>query len=168
MKKVVVIKNIKMKNLAYTLLFSLPALFILGCESEERQLEPAGSKLDGIHDEWVLDRAVNFDSLNEVGVDLSTYYIQNGEAPELTMDSENLTYAFNARGKKSYFGSSGTWAFDDPDYPTSLTFTDENGNDHEVELIRTIRPVDQKLAIRIVRKCNDQVRATYNYFFIRK
>ncbi|MCB0737007.1 MAG: DUF5004 domain-containing protein [Bacteroidetes bacterium] len=150
-------------TLAFVVLISLTA-----CQPDERTLAPAGSKLEGINATWVLDKVISTDSTTEIKIDITSYYLQDNLVPELVMNSENLSYTFNAQGKKNYLGTSGTWKFDDDEAPTNIELVNENNETVLLNLHKTIRPVDQTLAVQLVRYCGETPRAVYSYFFKRK
>lgn len=155
-----------MKNIFITaaaaLLMILPA-----CKKNNRELNDASSKLEGIQDVWVLNEVKQFDPANKDLV-LDVTDVFKGATPiELDVNSKDFTYAFN-QPDPLFLGSSGTWKFDDNNFPTQIEMTG-NAGVQTVKLLRTIRTVDQKLSIQLTRYCGGGKPSTiYQFSFVRK
>ncbi len=155
-----------MKNMfitaAVAFLLVLPA-----CKKNNLELNDASSKLEGIQDVWVLDEVKQFDPANKDLV-LDVTDVFKGVTPiELNVNSKDLTYVFN-QPNPLFLGSSGTWKFDDNNFPTQIEMTGDAGV-QTVKLLRTVRTVDQKLSIQLTRYCGGGTPSTiYQFSFVRK
>lgn len=138
-----------------------------GCKKEEYVLEPPASKLEGINATFSLARVIQVDQLTfevDNSLDVSSVFI--GQTPaRITFDSDAGTFNYQTGSTIDFIGASGTWAFDDNDYPTKITMN--NGADtYDVTLIRTIRPQDN-LEFQLDRSCGGQLIFSYQYIFER-
>lgn len=146
------------------------AISLLGCEKEpEVPFGEPSSKLEGINADWMLVAAqiIDENTINRDSISLTDYYL-SGEAPLISFDSKTLEYTVNAQGKKNFFGTGGTWAFDDDEYPTKIILTDAELGTVEVMLTSTIREVDTRLRVNISRDCGGTNYATYFFEYVRK
>jgi hypothetical protein len=153
-----------------TLFLMFGALFLVtnsGCKKKTREIGPVSSKLEGINDVWVLQQVKQYDPLNKDLILDVTEALTGATPIEMTVDSKNLTYTFN-QPDPVFMGTTGTWKFDDENYPTAIQFN-EGSNVSNVKLIRTIRTVDQTLELQLTRFCEAGKPITvYQFIFIRK
>jgi dolichyl-phosphate-mannose--protein O-mannosyl transferase len=153
-----------MKNLTIALVVFM-SLFS-GCK-EDPKLYPESSKLEGINATWVLTKVSQIDPTNKEEILDVSFVFTEGEPIELTINSTDFTYQFN-NGNPLYMGNSGTWAFDDNNYPTKIKIIHDLKSE-EVKLLRSIRTVDQTLSIALDRSCDGgTITTTYQYEFKRK
>lgn len=141
-------------------LFNLRLLLILislstvvGCkEEQDLQLGEPFSKLDGINDTWILASIVQIDGLatdpTKRQLDLPEDFI--GDSPmSITFDSTAGTYSVQSGNTiLNLLGDSGTWSFDDDNYPTSISFNGTVWN-----LLAPTRRVDNTLKISTAHYC---------------
>lgn len=140
---------------------------LAGCKKEEYVLDPAPSKLEGINGTFSLAKVMQVDQLTfdvNNSLDVSSVFV--GETPaRITFDSDAGTFTYDAGSTIDFIGSSGTWAFDNNDYPTQISMN--NGVDtYDVTLLRTIRPQDN-LEFQLDRSCSGSLVFSYQYFFER-
>ncbi|MEM0998116.1 MAG: hypothetical protein AAGN35_13595 [Bacteroidota bacterium] len=139
-------------------------LVLVGCEPDPVTLDPAPSKLDGINDTFSLVEVKQVDN-NGIGLtelDVSGLFI--GTTPAvIAFNSANGTWSYNTGSSLDFLGGSGSWAFDNDEYPTKIAMN--NGTDnYDLTLVRTIRPAEQFLEVELTRPCG----ATgYRYKFAR-
>ncbi len=148
-------------------LFLAVLVGLAGCKKEEYVLEDAPSKLEGINDTFVLTRVMQVDqkTLNlDNSLDISSYFI--GDTPaSITFDAAASTFTLDPGTTIDYLGASGSWAFDDNEFPSKITLMD--GTDMvEVQLIQTIRPQDD-LQFQLDRYCSGALSVSYQYYFTR-
>lgn len=157
-----------MKNIVKTASVALLMVFaIQGCKKKTRELYDASSKLEGIQDVWVLDEVKQYDPANkDLTIDVTDVF--KGATPiELDVNSKDFTFAFN-QPNPLFMGSSGTWKFDNNDFPTQIEMTGDAGV-QTVKLLQTVRTVDQKLRIQLTRYCGGGTPSTiYQFSFVRK
>jgi hypothetical protein len=153
-----------------TQIAALSFLFITivgGCKKKSRDLEGPSSKLEGIQDVWVLDQVQQLDPSNKDLVIDVTDVFKDSTPIELDVKSSDFSYAFN-RSNPLFLGTSGTWKFDDNQFPTEIEMSGDAGVE-TVKLLQTIRTVDPKLKIQLTRNCGGGTISTiYQFSFTRK
>lgn len=152
------------------LVFSLVVVALLSCRPENRyEIGDPSDKIAGISDSWTISSVILIDeaSLNKSQVDISSFYLQGDQL--MTMEFTETNYTVTEGTGKNFFGASGTWAFDDPVFPTQVTLSPENGSDIVLSLLGPIREVDQELRIQYTRGCGpDSPTVSYNFTFNRQ
>ncbi|MCX6189547.1 MAG: DUF5004 domain-containing protein [Bacteroidetes bacterium] len=110
-------------------------------------LEPSKSK--GLQANWILSHAYVIDeaATSPDKLDITAFY-QTKALPTLIFTETTFT-ALTLGTVKNYFGSgSGTWSFDNNDYPTSLRINYSNNVKDTFLLGGTIRPTDSTLKLK--------------------
>ena len=154
--------NIKTAGLAL-----IAMLAFAGCKKETKEIGDPSSKLQGINDVWVLEKVEQTDPGDaEFVIDVTPVFTEGGPT-ELSINSSDFTYSFNT-DDPIFIGTSGSWSFDDNAYPTRIDAT-YNGTTAPLQLLRTVRTVDQQLSFRLVRTCDGGTKSTiYHFTFKRK
>lgn len=137
-----------------------------GCE-KEYVLEDAPSKVEGINGTFSLTEVMQLDPLtfsSLSSLDVTSVFVGNTPA-QITFNSEGRTFSYETGTTIDFIGASGTWAFDNDDYPTKISM-DASGITYDLALVNTIRPQDQ-LAFQLDRSCGGQVTTSYQYTFAR-
>ncbi|MCB9252779.1 MAG: DUF5004 domain-containing protein [Flavobacteriales bacterium] len=154
-----------MKKLTTILLF-LPLIWA-SCKKERPSLDPPGSKVDGIRDEWVLFQVKQFDEITENELDVSSVYIGNDPMKiEFKIENTDTLYSVTEGSSLNYLGSNGNWRFDNNEFPEKL-IVNFDGNDIFLKLNRTVRPTDQTLEFKFSKVCHGRRVVSYNYVFKR-
>lgn len=158
-----------MKNISIVLTSLLAAVLLFSsCAQPEYSIGTAPSKLEGIKGKWKLAqvkmRAEG--SLIELNVvDLSAVYI--GTTPMVIEFKSDLSYAITpGTTPNNLGGAAGTWAFDDPEYPTMVKFSSMSG-EKELALNAPIRPQDAYLDVKFQGGCSSAAKYTYLFRFER-
>lgn len=153
----------------FILSFAL-SLSMMACKDKEQILEEPGSKLEGIHATWEMVEVVQVDevSISKDELDVSDAFIA-GTPMQITMDSENFTYSVTNTAGPNFFGDSGSWEFDDNEFPTKITITSNTSDVIELPLESTTRPQDAYFHFKHFRKCGGSAEAyiAYKFKFIR-
>jgi len=156
------------KQLIITL--SILALFSTNaCKKEKLELEPPSSKVEGISDTWVLKEVTQVDEANPLfpEMEVSEAFIGN-QALEMSFESTNFTYSVEEGDSPNYFGTNGTWSFDNNEYPTLVNIV-HDGKEEVLQLLRTVRTVDQTFEFQYFRTCENGKRVvSYKMVFERK
>jgi len=142
-------------------------LAISSCKNDRLQLAPAASKIAGIQDDWTLNQVIQIDEISQRELDVSQVYI--GTSPmqiNFKINGTDTTYSVVNGTSANYLGNSGTWKFDDINYPTKLIIN-HNGNDYQLPLIRTVREGDPNLEFRYTKVCSGKNVVSYKYIFKR-
>jgi hypothetical protein len=157
-----------MKNIIQIAALSfLLVSFMGGCKKKNQDLDGPSSKLEGIQDVWVLDQVQQLDPSNKDLIIDVTDVFKDSTPIELDVNSSDFTYSFN-RPNPLFLGTSGTWKFDDNQFPTEIEMSGDAGVE-TVKLLQTIRTVDPKLKIQLTRFCGGGTSSTiYQFSFTRK
>lgn len=141
--------------------FALVLFSLAACKPKtESELGEPFDKIAGLSGTWELNRFIQQDLNNPIREqrDLSQFYLQEGIEPlRVTFNGESRTYEVAIETGRNYFGENGTWRFDDPMYPTTLTLTtlvDDIETELDFKLGRMVREFDQNLVIELQRGCN--------------
>ncbi len=137
------------------------ALAFSACESElDGDLGPGDpfSKLEGISDDWRLiqmGHADIEDASGNVGESITLPDVFIGGTPATLNFTKEGTFSGSAGSSKILFPISGTWAFDDDDYPAKVFLT-SGGETVQLDLLAPIRErVDNFLHFMYVRPYGD-------------
>ncbi len=137
-----------------------------GCK-EEYVLDPAPSKLEGINGTFTLTEVMQIDP-NTFGdltsLDVTSVFVGTTPA-KITFNSDAGTFTYDTGTSIDFIGASGTWAFDNDEYPTKISM-DASGVTYDLALVNTIRPADN-LAFQLDRSCGGAVTSSYQYTFAR-
>lgn len=132
------------------------ALLLPACKEKiEGEIGEPYDKVAGMNGTWELTNFIQKDLNNPVKEerDLSSFYIQGGITPlQLTFDSNDRSYDVALELGKNYFGTGGTWAFDDDLYPSIVILFDETDT-LQFDLGRMVRTFDNTLSIELPRGC---------------
>ena len=113
-----------------------------GCE-KEYVLDPPPSKLEGINGTFTLTKVMQLDP-NTFGdltsLDVTSVFAGTDPA-QITFVSDAKTFTYDTGTTIDFIGASGTWAFDNDDYPTKISM-DASGVTYDLALVNTIRPSD--------------------------
>lgn len=158
-----------MKN-KWMLFLLVAATSMAGCKKDRPELEAPGSKLEGINSNWEMVEVIQVDiaSLQQKRLDVSEAFI--GSAPmKIKINSSDFTYTVTKGSGPNYFGDSGSWAFDDNEFPTKVTLSPSAGEQKVLKLVRTIRPTDAFLNVMYSRTCpsDEDPYVAYEFKFIR-
>lgn len=145
----------KKKHIILTVL--LIAIGFIACKKTiEGELGEPFDKVKGISGTWELAKFEQQDLNNPVQEtrDLSAFYIDGQVTPlQITFGSDR-SYSVVLEIGKNYFGTEGSWSFDDEEYPTFLIL--DTGTDTlEYELGAVVREFDNILQIDFLRACED-------------
>lgn len=159
-----------MKKLNRLSIIFLAIFALYSCRPEEPgALAAPESKLDGINDSFTLISVTQVDRRalgDESSLDVSDIFTSN--PTQITFSSSDFTYSVVPGSGPNFLGDSGTWAFDDIEYPTTVTLTPAAGAEVVLWLNRTIRPRETMLEVEWVRSCSGAESVSYRYMFARQ
>lgn len=144
------------------------ALGFTACKKKDYVLDPAPSKLEGIDGTFVLSQVNQVDQKTlsvDNTLDVSAVFIGNNPA-QISFNSTDMTFTYTPGSTIDFIGASGTWAFDDNEYPSLISMNSTTGQ-FDLSLLRTIRPSDQTLEVQLDRMCRGEVTSSYQYVFSR-
>ena len=168
-----------MKKSKYILLSSifLGLLLFGNCTKKTYTLDDPVSKIEGLNGSWTLYSVVQVDeiSLSKDERDISSFYIGDGtvEVLEVTFKSSDKTFEIVLGDiGRNYLPTSGTWSFDDNNFPQFIYLEEDNGTVTTLKLQGPTRPQDQKLKFSFQRSCTilgeEKEYVGYRYEFNRK
>ncbi|MDP1725209.1 MAG: DUF5004 domain-containing protein [Bacteroidota bacterium] len=137
------------------------------CKKELKEIGAVQSKIEGIKGKWELTRIIMVDTLATVPepIEITDYFQSFAKMPGITFDIGNNTYTSDVTGiAYDFFGSAGTWAFDDPQYPKTLTLTASGKAPVVFGLLASIRPIDANLKIQKYKYC-DSAMTDFKYAY---
>ncbi|MEZ4800209.1 MAG: DUF5004 domain-containing protein [Flavobacteriales bacterium] len=151
-----------MKKLTYifSILAIATATMFVGCKPETKgELGEPFDKLEGISGTWKISKFSQIDLNNPIQEerDLSEFFIVDGEeSTSIVFSKDGQTFTVNPGPGKNYFGTTGTWAFDNNDAPSIITLTNsETLVESEFVLGSIVRSFDNTLVMQLKRVCDD-------------
>lgn len=145
------------------LLLMMGSISLHSCKKDRLELEAPSSKLEGINATWKLKEVIQVDEADALFPEMEVSEAFIGEdGLEITFNSSDFSYAVNAGESPNYFGTTGTWAFDDNEFPTLISIT-HDGKTENLNLLRTVRTVDKTLEFRYYRQCAEAGKNVVSY-----
>ncbi len=159
-----------------------PVLFLLLFTQCKEEIKPIGepfSQLEGINDTWQLISIEQTDELDKGDANpLDVSAIMMGSQPaRITFNSSDFTYSLAPGTMRNFFPTSGSWFFDDNDYPAAVTL-ENTGEQFELKLQAPIRREsgEDELIIKYIRPIGNCVElengltgaVAYQYTFLRE
>ena len=165
-----------MKNtLKFATLALLVAAGFASCRPEKKTLGPKANQVDGISStSWILSRVDQIDVNVQLAfvesdtlLDVSQAYI-DGAPMEIAFNKAG-SYTITAGAGSSLFkNATGTWNFNNIDYPSYVTFDGATPSENSMKLIRPVRPQDNHLALKYNKICGGKRTVSYHLTFNRK
>ncbi len=145
------------------------------CKQEKQELGPKASQVEGIVNNWILTKVDQIDVNVELAFQESDTLLDVSEAiltsiPMEVNISGDGTYTFTDGDGRKMFDSlnTGTWGFDNDEYPSMIVFNKGTNQEANYPLIRPVRPQDPYLAIKYNKFCGDNRIVSYHLWFTRK
>ena len=153
------------------LLVALSAITLIwSCQPEEyKDLGPSYKIGPGITGTWVVHTVDQIDDISPLGesMDNSDIYLSNPLI--MTFDYNTMSYTVDQKGPtRSYFGSSGAFMNDDPNFPTSMYMYTDQGDTLIVQLTQMVRTIDMRMGFMVQRHRCGESNVTYNFDFNRQ
>ncbi len=156
-----------------TIALACTFLMLGACKKDVKEIGMVASKVEGVKANWELSKAVQVDeqSLTKESANITGFFNKAGKLPNISFS--DTTYTVDTAGLSfNFFGSaSGTWKFDDQEFPSKITFTPNGGNAFDLKLNGPIRPQDNlRLSKEITHSCKGKATwvMSYNLEFTRK
>ena len=165
------------RNRIYLLLILMLTSFVVSNCKKTYTLDPPGSKVDGLNGSWELYNVVQVDQtdLAKAERDISNFYLGDGSTSvmEITFNSSDFTFEVKLGDiGRNYLPSSGTWEFDDDNFPQFIFLTSDEGEVTVLQMLGPTRPQDQQLKYSFNRNCTIEDELIqyvgYRYEFNRK
>lgn len=154
------------------ILYTLALAGIVACRPERRgELGPDPDLAFGIAGRWRAAELSIVDFKSPLGDELSVSEdLPSLGAPlEITFNRDNTYQVINAGKIPHKFGASGTWAFDNPEFPKKMTIVNNDSETDTIFLRSMARDYDPVWKIQIQRiDCNEDLYVGYNVTLIRQ
>jgi hypothetical protein len=149
---------------------------LAACKKELKELYPPSSKVDGIKASWELSSCSMIDELSLVkeATTMGDFFTVNpsNKKPNIKFDivSGVRTYTVDTANVLINFfeNPTGTWTFDNDEYPTEVVFTPTVGTVFSLPLGASIRTVDTYLKFKKPVYCSGELKFSYVLEFKRK
>lgn len=162
-----------MKKYIYIMSVAI-SLSAASCRKEYKEIGETPSKVEGITASWslhsckVIDKAATI----EESLDITSFFSLSPRLPNITLSMNNGvgTYTSDTSnvGYSFFGGTSGTWTFDDMQFPKKVLLTPTGSSQVlEFPLAATIRPTDTYLQIDKSVLCGGAEKSVYRLSFIR-
>jgi hypothetical protein len=163
-----------MKKLTF---ISMTLLFfgLAACKKETKKIGEPASKLEGINANWVLTRVDQIDVTKTLAfvesdtlLEVSDVFL--GSNP-MTLDIKAADFSYTLDAGTSYNlfpKASGSWKFDDVQYPSRVIFDEASAEELSMKLLRPVRPQDANLVLKLDKRCNGKRTTSYHLWFTRK
>jgi hypothetical protein len=162
-----------MKKVILFLTISM-GIFFFSCEKiEEKEIGEPQSKLDGLSGSWIINSVIQIDERNLPvrSRDISSYYISTNNKIAADFKSDK-TFTMQAGDGINYLGTgSGTWNFDNDEFPAYLFLNYNGQNQLKLLLGGPTRIIDNELKLLYTSSCDTDTssvpRVSYKYVFTR-
>ncbi|MCZ4409175.1 DUF5004 domain-containing protein [Cryomorphaceae bacterium 1068] len=155
----------------YLILFF--AVAIVGCKEDDPEIGEPFGKTDGlVATGWVVSQVFLVDEGNPAKPerDISEYYTSGTDLLEIKFEADGTFESFSGDGV-NFFPDAGTWSFNDPLTPSSITLVSDDQTINS-PLGGPTRIVDSELKMNVQRFCNidgeEKAVLGYRLVFVRK
>jgi hypothetical protein len=155
----------------YLILFF--AVAIVGCKEDDPEIGEPFGKTDGlVATGWVVSQVFLVDEGNPAKPEreISEYYTSGTDLLEIKFEADGTFETFSGDGV-NFFPDAGTWSFNDPLTPSSITLVSDDQTINS-PLGGPTRIVDSELKMNVQRFCNidgeEKAVLGYRLVFVRK
>jgi hypothetical protein len=146
---------------------------LIACKKELKDIGTPGSKVEGIQASWVLKKCVHVDeqSLTKEAANITRYFSNGPKLPHITFNDTLYTVDTVGLGINFFNSTSGSWRFDNDNFPSKIFFTPIDAAPFEFKLNGPIRPQDNlKFTKQVSNSCKgaETLIMSYNLEFLRK
>jgi Domain of unknown function (DUF5004) len=137
-------------------------------------LEPLGSPLAAIDGTWQVTKVLEYDELRLqkalpiLPIDVSSFFIKTGATTSISFKASDKTYTTVSPANALNYLGSGTFSFNNPDYPTEINLVTSTGKTLTLGVSRAIRPNYSTFDAKLIRKVNGKYAPSYTYSLQRK
>ncbi len=154
----------------FSFLLSLLAILALAaCRPEPfKEIGPDDSLTEGVYGSWQLSGVQQTDLTQPVPetFDVSDYFTGD---PMRVRFSEGGNYTVEYLGSGlEILGSSGSFAFDSPDFPSKMNVVTDKGDSLELGLSQMVRKIDNRMGLVIEQNLCDAPNIRYTLTFNRQ
>ena len=149
--------NMKTINKFLALTIVCCSVLFFACKKDIKDIGAVQSQVDGIKGKWEVVKVVMNDSTTSTPdpVEVTDFFQASTKMPNISFNITDKTYTSDATGVAyDFFGATGTWAFDDPQFPKTITFTPQGGTAFTMGMMAPIRLVDSRLKIQKYMYCD--------------
>lgn len=146
------------------------ALVAIGCQPEGyKDIGPDYSLTEGITGTWSLSTVSQTDETQPVPetVDISDFFVSDPLV--MSFDYGTLSYTVdNAGAGGSIFGNSGTFGYNDSEFPSAISMYTDAGDTLMMDLTQMVRTIDTRMGFSVSRYRCGEINITYDYDFNRQ
>lgn len=160
----------RMKTIRISFL-ALLFIVVAGCKKDIPDIGKQYSPKTGINGTWKLSAVTLVDLSTPIPeeMDVSSYYTSASNQLTLQIDYAAGTYSVPDPGSAiNFFGTGGTWTYDEGDYPSAVTFYTSDMDTVSTELNAMVRDYDPTLGLNYTRTKCDAPNVTYQFTFTRQ
>ena len=147
---------------------------IIACRPDIKEIGEPSSHVTGIEGTWEVNRVDLVDLALDLPeeMEITEFYLDGTSAPlTISFDYNAKTYeVIEAGAGTSFLGTNGTWAYDDPEYPTEMIVVTNASETLNLSLTKMVRASDAEMGFELKReKCAPgDHNVAYKYNFTRK
>jgi hypothetical protein len=163
------------KNTSLALVFlATIGMVFNGCVEERKEIGEPFDKVEGISGTWIVSDAAVIDeqSVLKDEIDITDFYTSDpGNVMELIFDGVTMTYQVTPGEGINFFGTGGTWEYDDPNFPEFLyLYTQVEMEDDTIvlQMGTTVNEFSSSMDIKYPRYCGENNVSSYRYTFLRQ
>lgn len=158
-----------MKNINKILILTIIScsVFFFSCTKDIKEIGAVQSQVDGIKGKWEVVKVVMIDSTSATPdpIDVTDFFQASTKMPNINFNIIDKTYTSDVTGiAYDFFGTAGTWSFDDPQFPKAITFTPQGGNAFKIGMLASIRLNDSRLKVQKYLYC-DSAQTNFKYAY---
>ena len=127
------------------------------------------SLTEGITGTWELQTVLQTDETQPVPevIDISDFFVSDPMV--MSFDYATSSYTVDNPGAGgNIFGNSGSFAFDDLEFPSGLSVYTDLGDTLMMSLTQMVRSIDIRMGFRVSRQRCDELNISYDYDFNRQ
>lgn len=160
-----------LKNMRRLVILGVLGLAVWACRPEPYQeIGDPYSVISGIEGTWGLDRVeVEDRSFPQWETrEFTDFFLDNPVEIVFVASDNSYSISANSLDGLPFTSTNGTYAFDDPEYPSNLYLISASGDTTSVELGNMVRSVDPLMLFQAMKSKCDADYARYVYTFNRK
>jgi hypothetical protein len=143
------------------------SVFFIACKKDIKDIGAVQSQVDGIKGSWEVVKIVMNDSTATTPdpIEVTDYFQASTKMPNINFNTTDNSYTSDVNGVAyDFFGTSGKWAFDNAQFPKTITFTPTGGTAITMGMMAPIRLVDAQLKIQKYMYC-DSAQTNFKYAY---
>ena len=165
-----------MNKLTYILgFFLVGSIAFYNCKPEnDAEIGTPFDKVEGLQGTWEISNAVLIDeqSILKEETDLNPFYTSDpSNMLSISFMEDDSTFQVNPGSGKNYFGTSGIWKYDDPEFPQFIYLIQMDSTGYDTTMLQMgsiVNPYSTQVRLRYPRYCDGTNVSSYEFTFVRK